>query len=151
MSESGWDEAARDLHTRFQAHAVTSSEMVELLPRIWRYRSDRDPLDSAAAWRAMVEHAGYFEWRSGALSGRRARRPWRPRRLFRGATASRRFGMSWTENPDIAQYFARYRQPHGEVGQVWVATFRPSRLLAYLEDEQEYLVAAEDADVQPWP
>jgi hypothetical protein len=58
--------------------------------------------------------------------------------------------MSWTTNPDIAKNFARHRQPHGEVGQVWVARFTPSRLLAYLKHEQEYLVDAAGAVVQPW-
>ena len=150
MTADGWDQAAKDLYARFQASTVTPAEMVAELPQIWRYRSDRDPLNNTAAWRAMVEHAGYFKWASGRPHGRPARRPLRARRLFRGATSSRRFGMSWTTNPDIAKNFARHRQPHGEVGQVWVARFTPSRLLAYLQHEQEYLVDAAGAVVQPW-
>jgi hypothetical protein len=59
--------------------------------------------------------------------------------------------MSWTANPEIAQWFARYRQPPDvNDGQVWVGVFEPSRLLAYLKDEQEYLVDAVGSDVQPW-
>ena len=112
--------------------------------------SRADPLRSAAAWREMVDHAGYFTWRSGRLEGRRARRPWWSRRLFRGAVPERRFGMSWTANPAIAEHFARHRQPAGvEYGQVWVAVFTPGGLLAYLHDEREYLVDADGADVHP--
>ena len=152
MTAEWWgDQAARDLYARFEAGTVTSDEMVAELPQIWRDRSERDPLNSTAAWRAMVEHAGYFKWAPGQPHGRPARRPLLPRRLYRGATSSRRFGMSWTTNPEIAGSFARHRQPHGEVGQVWVGRFAPSQLLAYLEHEQEYLVAAAGAVVQPWP
>jgi hypothetical protein len=57
--------------------------------------------------------------------------------------------MSWTKNPDIAEHFAQCRQPYGELGQIWVATFPPSRLLGYLQDEQEYLVDTAGAEVQP--
>lgn len=58
--------------------------------------------------------------------------------------------MSWTRNKDIAMYFARYRQAPGAAGKVCVAVFRPSRLLAYIDDEEEYLVDAVGADVQLW-
>lgn len=139
-----------ELFEQFQAGALKPEQMREALPWIWRHRPDRDPLDNAAAWHAMVVHAGYFEWKSGMPGGRPARRPMLARRLFRGATEERRFGLSWTTKPDIARHFASYRQPHGEVGRVWVATFTPSRLLARLGDEEEYLVEAEGADVQPW-
>ena len=98
----------------------------------------------------MIDYAGYCRWRSGEVGGRRARRPLLSRRLFRGATRECRFGMSWTRNRDIAIYFARYRQAPGAEGQVWVAVFRPSRLLAYIEDEEEYLVNAVGTDVRLW-
>lgn len=139
----GWDRAAVDLYARFRAGEVTPDQMVEELPTVWRRRSRAGPLDDAAAWRAMVDHAGYFVWASGEAVGRRARRPLGSRRLFRGATADRRFGMSWTRNPAIARDFAVNRQPDGvDDGQVWVGVFAPTQLLAYLSDEREYLVAA---------
>lgn len=150
MVDGTWGGSARSLYARFQAGEVSSGEMLAEFPQIWRSRPDSDPLDSAEAWRAMVEHAGYFTWKSGQAAGRRARRPVWPRRLFRGATPERRFGMSWTRNPAIAEYFARYRQPPGrEVGRVWVGVFAPSRLLAYIKDEREYLVDPVGADIQP--
>lgn len=99
----------------------------------------------------MVDHAGYFVWASGAAPPQRSRRPLRRRRLFRGATADRRFGMSWTRDPAVARHFALHRQPNGaEDGQVWVGVFEPAQLLAYLSDEQEYLVDAADVAVHPW-
>jgi hypothetical protein len=66
---------------------ISSDDMVAMLPEIWRHRSDSDPLNSEAAWRAMVEHAGYFTWESGQAGGRWARRPVLARRLlYRGAS-----------------------------------------------------------------
>jgi hypothetical protein len=59
--------------------------------------------------------------------------------------------LSWTKDPAIARYFASYRQPPGvDDGQVWVGVFAPSRLLAYFQDEREYLVDAGGVDVQLW-
>jgi hypothetical protein len=151
VAGNAWDVAAVGLYTRFRAGEVSAEDMAAELPKVWRYRSDRDPLDSDAAWRAMVEHAGYFTWASGQHDGRQAPRPRRARRLFRGAAPSRRFGMSWTANPDIGEYFARFRQPPDvNDGQVWVGVFAPSRRLAYLDDEREYLVDAAGLDVRPW-
>lgn len=151
VADGGWDGGARSLYARFRAGEVSGEEMMSELGPVWRSRPDADPLDSDAAWRAMVGHAGYFTWASGPIGARRARRPRRPQRLFRGATPQRRFGMSWTKDPDIARWFAAYRQPPGvDDGQVWVGVFAPSRLLAYLQDEREYLVDATDAEVQLW-
>ena len=151
VADSAWDAAARDLYARFLSGEVSPEVMAAEFPPIWRFRSDSDPLSSDAAWRAMAEHAAYFVWASGQPSGRRDRRPFRARQLFRGATADRRLGMSWTANLDIARHFARHRQPPGvDDGQVWVGVFAPSRLLAHLKDEGEYLVDAAGIDVQLW-
>lgn len=150
MENSQWHRDAVELYSRFQFGAVTPDEMRAELPSVWRLRPDADPLGSDAAWRAMIDHAGYFKWKSGQIGGRRTRRPLRARRLFRGATHDRRFGMSWTRNRAIATHFAHSRQASGAKGEVWVAVFRPSRLLAHIEDEEEYLVNAVGVDVQLW-
>ncbi|UJW36905.1 hypothetical protein L3Q67_45385 (plasmid) [Saccharothrix sp. AJ9571] len=139
------------LFAEFQAGNVTPGQMVVALPGAWRYRPDQDPLNSTEAWRSMFLHAGYFEWTSGMSGVRRTRKPLLVRRLYRGATAERRFGLSWTTNPSIARHFAVHRQPPGETGQIWVATFRRVQLLAYFRGEREYLVDADGADVQPYP
>lgn len=153
VADGGWDGAALSLYARFRAGEISCEDMAAELAPIWRSRSDADPLNSDAAWRAMVDHAGYFTWpsTSGPVGGRRARRPWQAQRLFRGSTRDRRFGMSWTKDPSIARWFAAYRQAPGvEDGQVWVGVFPPSRLLACLRDEQEFLVDARGVDVQLW-
>jgi hypothetical protein len=148
----GWDEDARTLYGRFLAGTISSDQMVAEFPQVWRHRSRRDPLDSPDAWRAMVDHiGGYFTWSPGQADGRRASRPWRSRWLYRGATASRRFGMSWTRSLGVAEDFARNRQPYGdERGQVWLGLFAPSRLLGFLEDEREYLVDTAEMDIRLW-
>lgn len=145
-----WDAVARTLYAEFQAGQVSRTDMAAVLPMVWRSRPDEDPLASTTAWQSMVEYAGYFVWYCRPGGATPARRPRLPRRLFRGAHSSRRFGMSWTANPAVAEHFAQCRQPPGEVGQVWCATFQSSRLLGYLHDEQEYLVNAAGAEVQPW-
>lgn len=147
-----WDAQAEHLYTRFRSGEISPEEMAAELPPLWRLRSDRDPLNNAAAWRAMVEHAGYFNWRPGEALRRPACRPRRRHRLFRGATPRRRRGISWTSNPAIARWFADYRQPPGEDGQalVWVAVVSPQQVLGYLHDEREFLVDATNVDVRPW-
>jgi hypothetical protein len=151
VTDDAWDAAAANLYRRFQAGDVSPDGMVAELPRIWRHRSRADPLNSMSAWRAMVDHTGgYFTWASGQAEGRRASRPILSRRLFRGATVDRRCGMSWTARRGVAEDFARYRQPDGvEDGQVWIGVFEPSRLLAYFEDEREFLVDAVGVDILP--
>jgi hypothetical protein len=152
VTRSAWDEAAIDLYARFLAGSVSSDDMVAELPPIWRSRERADPLGSDSAWRAMVDHAGYFTWASGQGGGRRARRPLLRKRLYRGAARDRRFGMSWTRSPAVADDFARNRQAPGiDDGRVWMGVFAPSRLLGYCADEREYLVDAVGADVRPWP
>jgi hypothetical protein len=69
VGDRAWDDAARDLYARFLAGEVSPEVMAAELPPIWRFRSDADPLSSAAAWRAMVDHAGYFTWASGYPTG----------------------------------------------------------------------------------
>lgn len=156
--DKAWDRAAVDLYTRFQDGLISSDEMVTELPNVWSWRSDVDPL-SAEKWRAMFDHAGYFvwkpgrnDWKLGNYGGRRRRRPLLRQRLYRGATISRRLGMSWTKNPDIALHFARNRQPPTEIndGIVWVGVFEPRRLLAYIDHEKEYLVDTTGVDVEMW-
>ena len=148
--DDSWDEAAVDLYARFRAGQLTREDMAAQLPPIWRSRERLDPLGSAAAWRDMVDYAGYFTWRSGTPHGQRARRPWRRCRLYRGASTENRFGMSWTTNLAVARHFADHRQAPGAHGHVWVATFAPGQLLGYLHDEHEYLVNTTGATIRAW-
>jgi hypothetical protein len=48
---------------------VSPDQMMPELLALWRLRSDRDPLDGAAARRALVDHAGYFVLREGRPTG----------------------------------------------------------------------------------
>lgn len=89
------------------------------------------------AWRKLFDYAGY------TFNGRRRARPRLSRVLFRGADEAHRDGWSWTDDRDLAQWFAD-RDMHKAPGRVWQATVDPSRLLARItsvrEGESEYVV-----------
>lgn len=105
------------------------------LPRIWRYRLDRCPIP-VSTWRAMFQAANYTH------DFHLAARPRWPMRRYRGAVKANREGLSWTTRLDQAVYFARSRQGPRQFGDVWQTTAPPSRVLAFITDEGEYVIDA---------
>jgi hypothetical protein len=93
------------------------------------------------------------EWfdRCGYLvNGHPAPRPVEPVTLYRGATPARARGMSWTDDRDRAEWFARR---FDDSARVWTATLKPHDLLARIHapdggrGEHEYVVRADTARV----
>lgn len=74
-------------------------------------------------WRELFDFAGYTR------EGVPADRPTEPLTLWRGALAEHRRGWSWTDDLDLARWFAD-RPLTDRRGRVWVATVEPARLLA---------------------
>ena len=91
-------------------------------------------------WLALFQWAGYTD------SGKRADRPAEPLALYRGAPEESRYRWSWTEDLQLAQWFAtRFSDRPGHLpSKVWTAVVPPSRLLAHIVDcrpgEREYVV-----------
>lgn len=93
----------------------------------------------AEEWRDLFDLAGY------TMDGRPAERPGESLTLWRGALPEYRDGWSWTEDRDLAQWFAE--RPHNRAdGRVYAAIVEPSRLLARISQERagenEYVVDA---------
>jgi hypothetical protein len=96
-------------------------------------------------WRELFDHVGYV------VDGKAAERPSEPLTLYRGAMPKFRNGWAWTDDRDLAQWFADRPHHRGE-GQVWKAVVEPERLLARIseqrEGESEYVVDARGMDVK---
>jgi hypothetical protein len=125
------DRALPELAKLHHAGCVTPALIRELLPWLWRNKPDRVHLET-------TEILDLF--RSTGLSSSGPRLGRRPLVLYRGATEANRSGPSWTANPAIARYFAEFRQADGAVGEVWTAPMPPNRIVAFLADEDEFIV-----------
>lgn len=88
---------------------------------VWVGQPDHRTAPSKQQWEAMFRAVGYQE------DGQPARRPWLPRRLYRGASGDRRYGLSWTTNPSVARHFLTR---HDDSARVWTCVCHPSRILA---------------------
>lgn len=90
-------------------------------------------------WRELFAFAGY------TVEGVPADRPTEPLLLWRGALPEHRDGWSWTDDPELAQWFADRRHHRGQ-GRVWTARVEPGRLLARISQvragESEHVVDA---------
>lgn len=124
-----------------QTRPLSPEELGDLLPLLWMYKIEgTDQALSLDAWRTAFLDARFQfparTWRYG-----------RALRLFRGAAAANRDGLSWTPIYGCAEHFAQTRQgPRRAPGQVWVATVPRSRIILDLSRchdlEREYVVDA---------
>jgi hypothetical protein len=83
-------------------------------------------------WLSLFERTGFLHNDAPGI------RPDKTQVLYRGSTPHRRLGMSWTEDPDLAQWFARtWRPNNGKPTHVYVAKVAPHRLLARIDEGRE--------------
>ncbi|MFK4298172.1 hypothetical protein ABH924_003333 [Arthrobacter sp. GAS37] len=98
----------------------------------WRYQQDR----TSIAPELVISMFSCLGFRNNSKP---AKPPSGTLTLYRGATEENRAGTAWTLNPAIAHHFAGTRQGNRR-GQVWKVTVPSSRALAYLSDEQEFIL-----------
>jgi hypothetical protein len=80
-------------------------------------------------WRELFDLAGY------TIECVATARPTESLTLWRGALSEHRNGWSWTDDRDLAQWFAD--RPHNAGrGQVWAAAVDPCRLLARISEQR---------------
>ena len=80
-------------------------------------------------WHHLFTRAGY------TVNGVPQERPDRPLTLWRGAVDAYADGWSWTDDRQVARWFAERRHQASLGGaKVWRATVEPSRLLARISD-----------------
>ncbi len=96
-------------------------------------------------WRRLFDLAGY------TVEGISADRPTRSLRLYRGAVPKHRDGWSWTDDRQLAEWFAQ-RAHNAREGRVWTALVEPCRLLARISQERpgesEYVVDARGLEIE---
>jgi len=116
-----------------------------------------------------AEEWQYLFWRAGfTVDGRRADLPDAPLVLYRGATYERRDGWSWTDDIEVARWFARringegwqtycsfqgpaFHRVRESPAVVWKATVEPDRLyagnLSARRGEPEYVIDTDGLDI----
>ena len=122
------------------AHCVASAWQICEFPNL--------NLDEES-WEWMFSDAGF------TINGVQAARPASPIRMFRGAVPEHTRGWSWTEDRDLAQWFAD-RDHNGGRGRLYVAEVPPSALFAGMTGdwadgragEGQWVVDARDLAIQ---
>ena len=137
---AAWFERLADWNNRIEVlaglHAAgrTDAELLDaVLHWAWRNQQDRTNIDRNVA-------VNMFRVLGFRRNGKPARPPRGNLTLYRGATEENRAGPSWTLNPEIAGHFASTRQGPRRRGKIWAVTVPASSALAYLSDEQEFVV-----------
>ncbi len=103
-------------------------------------------VDPPHRWRDLFDLAGY------TVDSVPSKRPTTPLTLYRGAVPEHRDGWSWTDDIQLAQWFAE--RPHNAGrGRIWTAVVEPSRLLARIitegrDGESEYVLDPSGLAVQ---
>lgn len=130
-------DAAMTLERGYRTGTIPPAAAAALAPDLWRNKQDRHE-PHYPTWRDMFRLSGF------TTNCEPDRRPRRAAVLFRGATAERRAGLSWSYDPDQAHYFATQRQASRARACVWMAWVPPDLMLArYLDGwEQEVVVDA---------
>ncbi|WP_370499757.1 hypothetical protein NWT09_22095 [Mycolicibacterium sp. jd] len=122
-----------DLYPR----SIDVAEHPEIVAEVWCMAEFPAQLLDADDWVMLFEEAGYTE------DGKRARRPRKSVTVYRGCSADRRFGMSWTTDLERARWFADRDLGQG-IGGVYQAEIAPGFLLAYIHEdhrqEAEYVI-----------
>jgi hypothetical protein len=125
-----WDAAVR--------RQLDPAEFPAALAEAW---SSHDAPESALPTNEWV---GFFSEAGFTINSAAAERPAEPLTLFRGTTPGRRRRMSWTEDRELAQFFADRTERFGLVAHVYTAVVEPVQLLARITDirpgESEWVV-----------
>ena len=93
----------------------------------------------------MFRKAGYTR------DGKTAPLPEAPLTLYRAAwddVADGRFGLSWTSEPRMIEYYGCLSPRDGRSRPVWEAEFPPERLLCSVTTQGEYIADAKGLDVR---
>lgn len=128
-------DAAHLLFKVAQARAVGTAELAAALSSVWAANGMPTTLLSVEQWRSLFAAHGYTR------DGVTAKRPVGSLRLYRGAPAEGKLGMSWTFDPDVAEFYSSNWE-EGEDDPIWTAVFEPEHLLACItwRNEAEFVV-----------
>lgn len=135
----GRNELPHVLRGLFESGELDLADLAEGVANAWVSAESPKQELGAPYWLEMLESTGFI------LDGERAANPeTSPLKLFRGASFDRQRQMSWTEDLELASWFATRSLGDGHLSAVWSATVQPKRLLAHInsgrEGESEWVV-----------
>jgi hypothetical protein len=148
LDDAGTTQGAYVLCNAVYSAVVTPETVAAVIGNVWQFSYPNGP--GPDGWVHMFRLAGYTH------NCRPAERPSGPLRLYRGAPAEERCGLSWTPVRWVAEHYAHHQGGFGPVGDrsmhgaVWWADVEPDRLLAcsIVTNEIEYVVDPEG--LEPW-
>lgn len=130
------NQPAQALHAQFRGSRVAFADLQQIAAHIWT-RTDSPTSDLGEdEWIEIFQALGFFSWPpliTIAPDGTQA--PLRPKSittLYRGSTAERSRGMSWTSDRQVAEELGRRHLRYG-VGMLYQAEAPPNAVLADLE------------------
>ncbi len=120
----------RLLHDAWAAGSVSDVDLRGLIPDTWLYADWPERVIGAVKWVRMFRAAGFLSVPYGLPC------PPRPLTVYRGATAERMAGMSWTEDLNRADQFRQRHSWHAPTA-IYQAVVAPAAVLALLERRGE--------------
>lgn len=132
-------DAAHLLFKAAQARAVGTADLAAALSNVWAANGMPTTLLSVEQWRFLFTFLGYTR------DGVTAKRPVGSLRLYRGAPEAGKLGMSWTFDPEVAEFYSSSWEEEGKDDPIWTAVFEPEHLLACItwRDQAEFVVDPE--------
>jgi hypothetical protein len=118
------------LYDAWVAGQISDRDLRALIPDTWLYVDWPERIVGVGKWVRLFRAAGFLSIRYG-LS-----RPDSAITVFRGATAERRTGMSWTTDVDRADQFRQRHSWHAPTA-IYRAVVMPDAVLALLERRGE--------------
>jgi hypothetical protein len=123
-------EGPRILHDAWAARLVSNLDLRGLIPDTWLYVDWPERIIGAVKWVRMFRAAGFLTVPYGLTH------PSSPLTVYRGASAERMTGMSWTEDSSRAEQFRQRHSWHAPTA-IYRAVVAPAAVLALLERKGE--------------
>jgi hypothetical protein len=123
-------EGPQVLYNAWAAGHVSDVDLRDLIPDTWLYVDWPERTIGAVKWVRLFRAAGFLSVPYGLL------RPGKAITAFRGATAERRTGMSWTTDISRADQFRQRHSWHTPTA-IYEAVITPDAVLALLERRGE--------------
>jgi hypothetical protein len=120
----------RVLYDAWAGGQISDGDLRMLIPDTWLYVDWPECIIGAGKWVQLFRAAGFLTISHGLA------RPDSSLTVFRGATAERRIGMSWTRDIDRADQFRQRHSWHAPSA-VYRAVVTPHAVLALLERRGE--------------
>jgi hypothetical protein len=118
------------LYDAWAAGQVTDDDLRGLIPDTWLYMDWPERIIGTGKWVRLFRAAGFLSIPYGLP------RPAEPMTVYRGATAERRSGMSWTPDIDRADQFRQRQSWHAPTA-IYQTVVMPEAVLALLERKGE--------------